>query len=403
MNPTIVQHESTRLGPRLSSRASGIALTPLQKALAAVAQPGILSLAMGLPDTSLFPASALARAADSALGRNPSVLQYTLPCPALKEKICRVMLDIGVDCTPDCIFLTNGAQQAINLLTSLFLDPGGSILEEELSYPGFQHLVDLYHPRVFRVPTSRENGIDVAAVARLLESGIRPAFMYLMPNAHNPLGVDLPLSKRCILAGLAREFQVPLIEDDPYGALVYEGVRLAPIRALEPDWSYYVGSFSKILGPSLRVGWIVAPIKHVEILSVIKEGFDLNVTTFSQYVINELLCTEELSVHIRGLCDIYRQRRAAMNRALQIHFPEQARWRIPSSGFFFWIDLPNSIDSAELLSACLRDEHVAFLPAQAFSRNEISNGMRLNFTSHNEEQIEKGIAGIGRVLCKMLA
>jgi 2-aminoadipate transaminase len=401
MDSTIVHHESMSFAFNRSNRASRIEVTPLQKALASVSQPGIKSLAMGLPDTSLLPASALARAAESALKRDHSTLQYTLPCPALKEKICQIMLGMGVECTPECVFLTHGAHQAINLLSLLFLNEGDPILEEELSYPGFQHLVDLYHPQVFRVPTCPEDGVDVAAVSNVLQSGIRPAFMYMMSNGHNPLGVNLPLHKRSALAGLARDFQVPLIEDDAYGALLYDGQWLAPICALGQGWVYYVGSFSKILGPSLRVGWIIVPKTHVEILSVIKEGSDLNVTTFSQWMVNEFLTTENLPELVKNLCVVYRRRRDAMNCALETHFPEQVRWHIPSSGFFFWIDLPDSIDSTELLSLCLRKEQVAFLPAQAFSRNKLANGMRLNFTRCDEAHIAEGVARIGRVLRTM--
>jgi 2-aminoadipate transaminase len=400
MNHTAINSCTTT--PRFSSKAIGLELTPLQRALAAASGPNVLSLAMGLPDASLLPRAALAKAAGRVLNSDPSVLQYTLPCSYLKEQICKHMSDRGVDCTSDSIFLTHGAQQGISLLATLFLDTGSDILEETLSYPGYQHLVDAFRPNVFSVPTNANSGVDVDAVEKTLVSGSRPALMYVMPTAHNPLGVTLSHEKRCHLAHLAKKFQVPIIEDDPYGLLSYDSEPMPALRSLEETWIYYVGSFSKILGPSCRIGWIVAPKEHIQIVSVLKEGSDLNVSTLSQWIVSDFLRNEDLSAHVSTLREAYEKRRNAMNTALSREMPANVTWQVPTSGVFFWIDLPEHVDASDLLLRCINDEKVAFLPAEAFSRGKRKNGMRLNFSRYEADHIADGVARIGKGLRKVL-
>jgi 2-aminoadipate transaminase len=387
--------------PKLSRWANEIELTPLQSALAAASSPDVLSLAMGLPDPKFFPTSQLARAATRMLASNASTLQYGLPCLPLKERICEYMMHRGVECTPECVMLTQGAQQALYLLARLLLDPGSLVIEEEVSYPGFQSLIDAFRPEILTISSSTVEGIDVEAVENILTGGARPAFIYVMPTAHNPLGISLSTEKRMRLAHLAREFQVPLIEDDPYGALFYGDASIPPIKAVERDWVYYVGSFSKVLGPSLRVGWIVAPEEHIRALSILKEGTDLNVSTLSQWIANEYLQTEQISLHLTDLRTAYGIRHNAMAAALSRFMPSAARWHIPACGVFFWVELPEFVDTSKLLMHCLREENVAFLPSEACSRGKHRSGIRLNFSRWDTDQIADGVARIGKVLGKM--
>jgi 2-aminoadipate transaminase len=384
----------------ISQWAANIRRSPMQQAFAAAADPEVLSLSLGLPDPELFPVSALSEASERTLYLNRNSLQYTLPCEELKRHICCHMSRRNVECSPDNILLTSGAMQGLSLLARLLLDPGDLLMEEEFSYPAFQQAVDSYFPRILSIQTDSKHGIDVDAVTSALSNGTRPAFLYLIPDGHNPLGATIPRENRHRLAQLAREFCLPIIEDDAYGFLHYDDDFIPPIRALESDWVYYVGSFSKILAPSLRIGWLVVPSALIEPLSVIKERIDLDLSTFSQWIVASYLQTDALLPHTAFLCSTYRERRDAMDNALRETFPAGSRWEIPRSGFFFWVDLPNQIDATQLLTQSITHEHVAFLPGEAFTRSQRKNGMRLNFTRWDSDKIGEGITRIARALDK---
>jgi 2-aminoadipate transaminase len=392
---------STQGLPQLSSWARGIEEPALQRALAATTS-GMISLAPGIPDSELFPLSDMAAAAAKVLATHPQALQYAVPCPPLKELICAYMAERGVKCTPDCILLTQGAQQALTLLAQLLLDPGRIVLEEELSYSGFQHAINAYKPEVVPVRTSVRNGVDLDALEQILKKTEGAAFMYVMADAHNPLGISLSLESRQRLAYLARKFQTPLIEDDPYGELFYTEERLQPVKALDDNWVYYIGSFSKVLCPSLRVGWIVAEPQHIRKLSIIKEGLDLNINTYSQWIVYEYLETGKLHSHIKRLRTTYCARRDAMDASLRSSALSCGRWVVPSSGIFFWIDFPSDINTTQLLSECLKSNKVAFIPSEACSRGKRTSGIRLNFSRCVPSEAATGIARIGDALQQML-
>lgn len=340
----------------------------------------------------------LAEAAARVFASNRYTFQYALPSPKLKLAICRLMLDRGVECSPEQVFLTSGAQQGLSLLARLLLDPGAMVFEEALSYPGFQQSIDSYSPSVVTIPTRSTSGIDVDSLEQQLASGKRPALVYLMADGHNPLGVTMPFSNRQRLANLAREFRVPVIEDDPYGFLQYDGKGIPPIRALESEWIYYVGSFSKLLAPALRVGWLIVPVALIQTLGTIKEAADINMNTFTQWVVAEFLEMGGLPAHLAHVCQEYDIRRRAMQSALLTEFPEHCSWQMPGTGVFFWIDLPQSLNASDILQIALDREHVAFLPAEAFSRGKRSNGMRLNFSGCNTKLINEGVRRIATAM-----
>jgi 2-aminoadipate transaminase len=238
--------------------ARDIRVSPLQKALAAAADPSVLSFSLGLPDPAFFPVEAFRESSARVLRSNRNSLQYSLPCEALKTQICRYMETRGINCSPANVFLTAGAQQGLSLLARLLLDPGARVYEEEYSYTAFQQAIEPYSPEIVSIPSDRRHGINVDELENNLKTGARPAFFDLMTDGHNPLGATVPLENRHRIARLARDFQVPVVEDDPYGSLAYAR-ELPPLHAIDSDWVYYVGSFSKLLGPSLRIGWLIVP------------------------------------------------------------------------------------------------------------------------------------------------
>jgi len=255
---------------------------------------------------------------------------------------------------------------------------------------------------VLAVPTRAGEGIDVEAVAARLAAGARPAFLYVVSDGHNPLGASLSVEKRAALVELARAYAVPIVEDDACGLLGLDGPAPLPLRALDPDWVLYVGSFSKILAPGLRVGWLVVPEHLVPALSALKHADDFDAASFAQHLVADFLGRGEMPAHLARLREEYARRRDAVLDACARHLPEGARWTRPPAGLYVWVELPG-VDTMELLEVALEEEKVAFCPGVAFAapgRRDGWNAMRLSFGGLPPERIEEAIARLGRVTKK---
>lgn len=380
----------------------------LRQMIAVVSQPGVLSFAGGLPAADLFPAADYAQAVAYVLESDPRALQYSPPYPPLKTHISHLMAQRGVTCAAEDIFITTGAQQALNVLAQMLLNRGGQVVLEEIVYTGIQQVVAPMQPEILTVPTDLETGMDVDAVAALLAGGARPAFIYVIPEAHNPLGVSLSVEKRYRLVELARHYQTPIVEDDAYGFLIYGSDRQngrlpqrLPLRALEPDWVFYVGSFSKILAPALRLGWMAAPRALTPKLTVVKEAGDLETSALTQRAVARYLDEGLLPDHVAHLRQAYQQRRDMMLAALELYFPREARWTKPDAGMFIWVEFPSDVDCIRLLDAAVATEHVAYIPGHAFAAPGVdaSHCLRLSFSNCPPDQIADGIRRLARVLC----
>jgi 2-aminoadipate transaminase len=374
----------------------------LQDMLRASTRPGILSLALGLPAAELFPAADYAQSVARVLANDPRALQYGPPFQPLKRQVVELMEARGVVCGESQIFLTAGAQQGVHMLARLLLEPGATVVTEELTYTGFQQVLQPYQPRILTVPTDPATGMDVDALEQLFDSGERPSLVYSVTDGHNPVSVSMSREKRVRLAALARQYRVPVIEDDPYGFLFYEeAAPLAPLRAFEDRWVFYAGTFSKILAPGLRTGWLVVPEELIAPLSIVKESIDIDMAPLNQRAISDYIAAGLLEGHLDKLRREYRLRRDTMLRALGEHFPASARWNRPASGLFVWVELPEDADTGALLETAIESEQVAFLPGFAFNvgaRPCRRNTMRLNFSNAAPQLIEEGIARLGRLL-----
>jgi 2-aminoadipate transaminase len=393
---------SPKLEPELLLARWARLLQPsaLQEMLSAATKPDVVSFALGLPAPELFPSASLAEAAAHVLSADPQTLQYNPPFSPLKTHVVKLMTLRGVKCTEKQIFLTAGAQQGLNLITRLLLDPGGGVLMEQLAYPGFQQVIEPYLPEKFLVPTDPRTGMDVDAVEKLLSQGIRPAFIYAIADGHNPMAVSLSPEKRAQLASLARLYRIPIVEDDPYGFLYYSEKSLPPLRAFDEDWVFYLGSFSKILAPSLRAGWVVAPEELLPKLATVKEATDINAAPFSHRVIAAYLDICDIEQRLAMLRGEYDKRRRLMLDVLRAQFPAPARWQEPSTGIFVWVELDDDVNTGDMLGEALQKERVAFIPGNAFSVNgkQGKNCMRLNFSNVSPSLIEDGIARLARVV-----
>jgi DNA-binding transcriptional MocR family regulator len=275
---------------RASARAQQIMRqSTLREVLGMASRPGVLSFAVGLPGTALFPVEGLARAAAQLLADDRLSLQYGIPYGPLKAQIVELMRMRGVTCRPEQVFLTSGSQQAMDILARLLLVPGGRVMLERTVYDGMQMAIKRLEPEILSVPTDLDTGIDADAVEAHLEAGPAPAFLYLITDGHNPLGVSLPEEKRRRLATLARQHRMPILEDDAYGFLYFGESPAPPLRAFEDEWVFYLGSFSKILAPGLRAGWMVVPEPLVGTVAALKHSADLDTPSFSQRMISTYL------------------------------------------------------------------------------------------------------------------
>ena len=338
--------------------------------------------------------AAIAQAFQQALSTDVQTLQYEAPSARLKEHIVEIMKQRGVQSSTDEVHLISGAQQGLSLLACLFVDGGGNVVMEQASYPGFQQALQPYSCRVLTVKTDLETGLDVDELGHLLASGVRPRLLYIMTEHHNPLGVSMSYDKRARLGELVRQYGIPVIEDDAYGFLSYEGDPLPPLKTFAPEWVCYVGSFSKILAPALRTGWAILPRQLAAPFSVLKFANDLDSSSLGQRVISLLLDGWNLWDHVENLRREYRARRDAMLSALSGFGRPGARWTRPRGGLFVWVELPLGTNTPALLAQAVSRERITFIPGQAFAASpdvDLSHCLRLNFSNSPVERIHEGI------------
>jgi 2-aminoadipate transaminase len=370
----------------------------IQQAIGLSLNPDFISFALGLPALELMPLELLNQNITSVI-YDSKFLQYSPPSSQLKKHIVDLMLERGVQCNESQIFLTAGAQQAMSLLTRLLLNQGDTVAVEELAYTGFIQAIQPLHPKTLIVPTNYEDGIDITALELALNQGVQPALLYIVTNGHNPLGLSLSEKKKIDLVNLIKQFKVPVIEDDTYGFLYYEQP-LLPLRALDAERIIYIGSFSKSVIPTLRVGWIVAPEELISKLSIIKEATDINTTTFTQGLISSFIEGDGFEKHLLMLRYEYKKRRDKMLQCLKEYFPKDTNYFTPNNGVFIWVKLPKGLNSQTLLEFAV-NEKVAFFPGNAFaiSNNKIAEDcMRLNFSFCDENKIEEGIKRLARAI-----
>jgi 2-aminoadipate transaminase len=373
--------------------------------MAITARPEVISLAGGLPDTSTFPpqsfAAQMTRIAQESAAE---ALQYgpTEGFEETKDCILEVMGAEGMLPDPDDIIVTTGGQQGIDLVTKTLVDPGDVVICEAPTYPGAVPVFCSYQADVVQVECD-EDGMDIEVLERLLvelrDEGRRPKFIYSVPSFQNPAGVTMSFERRRRLVELARANEILVVEDNPYGLLRYEGEPMPPLYQLDGgDFVIYIGTFSKILSPGIRLGWTVAPPPVLEKIVLGKQAADLCTSTLTQYFVREYFAERRWQRYIDDLVEIYRERRDVMVAALRDHFPAEATWTEPEGGLFIWATLPNYIDTSDLLAKALRAD-VAFVPGQAaYVDGRGRHSMRLNFSGVSADEIREGVRRIGEVI-----
>ncbi|MCA9752577.1 MAG: PLP-dependent aminotransferase family protein [Gemmatimonadetes bacterium] len=388
-------------GYPLAAWTESLRRSALEDMLVETARPDVLSLALGLPAPELFPAEGLGQAVRELRADDPRALQYEPPRADLREFVARLVRRRGIDCAPEQVFLTAGAQQGMSFAARLLLNEGATVIVEEACYTGFQQVLAPHRPRVVTVPTKLDDGLDVDALERALRHGASPALLYAMSDGHNPTGVSMSAATRERLVGLAREHRFPILEDDAYASLVYDGEDRPALRALDADWVISVGSFSKTLAPALRVGWMIVPERMLGPLSSLKESSDINTTTLGQRAAARYVASGGFDAHVGRMRTEYARRRDALLEALRATFPAGSRWSTPRSGFFVWVELPDGLDAVRLLEISLREERVAFIPGAAFAAGSATparSALRLNFSYSSPERLHEAVARIARAI-----
>lgn len=411
---------SSRLAPRVRVRAGGHIDWPalldrdgkpprrseIRELLAVTARRSVIGFGGGLTAPELFPAMELAETLRQVLSEHPvAALQYgpTEGLPALREVVAARLVERGMRCEPGEVVITTGAQQALDLVAEALVGRGGTVVIEAPTYVGALQVFAGHEP-VFKSFAMDAEGLDVDALEAWLSTSPRPALIYTVPTFQNPSGVTLSPARRARLLELSERFGVPVVEDDPYSELTYDSKTPVALRAMAGGEDViHIGTFSKVLSPGIRVGYVVAPAPVLDRLVLLKQGRDLHTDALAQSMVAEYCCGFGLDRHIERLRPSYRARRDAMLEALRAQMPAGVRWTQPAGGMFLWVTLPERISVKEMLPVAV-DAGVSFVPGTAFHADaEGAHSLRLNFTSSSLQEIAVGVGLLSRLVKERLA
>jgi len=394
---------------RYAHRAQKAKTSEIRELLKLTEQPDMISFAGGLPAPEVFPIKEFQEACNFVLNeRGAQALQYGTSegYTPLREMIARHNSRFSVPVNADNILITSGSQQALDLLGRLFINRGDHIVVESPTYLGALQAWNAYGAQYITVPAD-EHGMDTDYLEEALRVG--PKFIYILPNFQNPSGSTLSLERRKRLILLADQYGVPIIEDDPYGQLRYEGEHIPSVVMLDnqyrndTDGEYsgnviYLSTFSKLLAPGLRLAWVIAPPNVIQKLVMAKQAADLHSSTFNQQVAYEVAKGGFLDEHVKVIRSVYKERRDVMLEMMEEIFPSEMSWQKPLGGMFLWGILPQGVDAAEILKMAIQKK-VAFVPGGSFHPDGGKNNtMRINFSYSSPDVIREGIARLGETL-----
>jgi 2-aminoadipate transaminase len=397
---------TTKWTQRYASRTENMHSSAIREILKFTQRPEIISFAGGLPAPELFPVREVLEATHRVMETNGGeALQYAVTegYPPLRDLIVRHMSRYGIFCAPENVLITAGSQQALDLIGKVLINPGDRIVVEEPTYLGALQAWNTYEAEYLTVPTD-DDGMQMDALEETLMNN-EVKFIYALPNFQNPSGITMSAERRSQLVALADRFDVPIIEDDPYGQLRYEGEHETPLVVLDAHDNrpveclenfirgnvIYLSTFSKTLAPGFRVAWMVGPTEVISRMTFAKQGTDLHTGTLAQMIAYETARGGFLDRHIKVLRKVYRERRDLMLELMEECFPEGVTWTRPKGGLFLWVRLPEGMSSARLLERAITYQ-VAFVPGGPFyPHGGGENTFRMNFSNASPAQIEEGI------------
>ena len=382
-------------------RTSGMSASEVRALFAVASRPEVVSLAGGMPYVQALPRDEVARVfADALEAPEAAALQYGggQGQRSLRERLCVLMGAEGIDADPDDIVVTTGAQQGLDLIGKIFVDPGDLIAVEAPAYVGALTAFGAYEPRYLTIDLD-DDGMIVEQLEQALVRGERPKFVYTVPNFGNPAGVTMSHDRRTRLVELCREASIPIVEDNPYGLLRFDGDALPALRTLDPDNVIYLGTVSKTFAPGVRVGWALAEASVIQRLVLAKEAADLCGSNLNMLLTERWFADDDRwRTNLRTLVETYHARRDAMLDAIDEHFTDGAMWTNPAGGFYVWVTLPSWVDTKAMLAAAV-ERRVAYVPGTAFYPDgRGGNQMRLAFCYPTEERIREGVSRLGALL-----
>ena len=389
------------MGIRFANRMENIKSSAIRELLKLTEQPDIISFAGGLPAPELFPIKELEEVCCKVLQEDgKAALQYSatdgyLP---LRQKIAKQMANLGMNVEAQNVLITSGSQQGLEFSGRIFINEGDVIICESPSYLGALNAFKAYVPKFVEIPMD-DNGMIIEELEKALEQYPNAKFIYTIPDFQNPTGITLSLERRKRLMELAEKYEMPVIEDNPYGELRFEGEMLPSLKSFDTKGLViHLGTFSKTFCPGLRLGWVVAEMEILQKYLIVKQGADLQCSSMAQREISKFLEMYKLDDHIKKLIEVYRRRRDLMLETMKQEFPSNIKYTHPEGGLFTWIEFPEGMDAAEVLKKAL-EEKVAFVPGEPFYPNGgNANHARLNYSNMTEDKIVEGITRLGKVL-----
>jgi 2-aminoadipate transaminase len=399
---------------RYAQRMKGMKSSVVREILKVSSQPDVISFAGGMPAPELFPLEEVEQACVKVLKEHGfSALQYSLSegYVPLREFIVQKMARYGIVASVDNVLITTGSQQGLDLVAKVLVDPGDVIIVEAPTFVGALQSFTAYEASYASVSLDDEGMMVDVLQQKIVET--HPKFMYVLPNFQNPAGVTLSKDRRERLVTLARQYGVPILEDDPYGELRFEGEHVEPLVVISARQNgqqsgyfegdvIYMSTFSKTLAPGLRLGWVVAPVEVINKLVQAKQGADLHTSTFDQMIAYEVVSNGFLDEHVREIRKTYRQRRDAMLAAMERLFPEGTTWTHPQGGLFLWVRLPEGVDCEDLLKEAI-EQRVAFVPGTAFYPDGRGHdSLRLTFATCSVDSIDDGIGRLGKAIVRRI-
>ncbi len=381
-------------------RTAGMSASEVRALFAVASRPEVISLAGGMPFVQALPREDILEVVTKVItDRGDLALQYGAGVGhlGLRERLAEILTAEGIAARPDSIVITMGGQQALDIIGKIFIDPGDQIAVEAPSYVGALSAFSAYEPEFLQIPLDDE-GMIVDELEALLRDGATPAFVYTVPNFHNPAGVTMSLARREHLAAVCREAGIPIVEDDPYRALRFDGEPIPALRTLDPTNVIYLSSLSKVFAAGIRIGYVSAEPSVLQRFLPAKEAADLCPSNFAQLIAEEYLSGKRWRANLETLIDIYRDRRDACVTALAEHFPADASWTHPSGGFYVWATLPDIFDTATMLPTAV-ERKVAYVPGTAFYPDGGgANRLRLAYCYPDAADVAEGVRRLAELL-----